>query len=193
MSSPITDKVEILKFIFFGGKTKRFHTSDTLTTQTIAEHSFGVAWICYLISENPSVNLILAALAHDLPEQHYGDMNGWAKQKTPALGEMINNLEEDLARRYSLFFFDKLSEDEQRILQIADRIDGMMFCIRERVFGSKAVQEIYENFLYLAMKNMKREDEVAHYIVSELNNIWENTNGKRPSERKTSWGKPLQV
>src|SRR6267378_8094848 len=79
MSNPLTETAlqqltRKVNFIESGGYTQRMHCIPTIHPQSVAAHSFGVAWWCWLLTAgNPSANLLLAALAHDLPEHEVGD------------------------------------------------------------------------------------------------------------------------
>lgn len=161
-----------LKFIYEGAKTKRFHTADTLTAQTVGEHSFGVAWLVLLIAPNCRKEVLCAALAHDLAEHLVGDVPSPAKRQFPALGEAVNGAEEVLLLNNKLDFEVGLTPQELRVVKLADNLDGMMFCVRERRMGSKVVVGIYNNF-YDYTNEMLRAGEPAYELFVTINEMWE--------------------
>lgn len=165
---------EKLKFIYKGAKTKRFHTADTLTEQSVAEHSFGVAWLAVLVEPNARRELILAALAHDLAEHVVGDVSSPAKRRFPALKTALDAAENTLLEDAGLDYVANLTESEQRTLKIADMLDGMMFCVRERRMGSRVAETIYNNF-YSYVTDLNLPD-TAVDLLSTINTMWEKYN-----------------
>ncbi len=134
-------------FIFNGGLSKRYHTVHTLKEQDIAAHSFGVAWLCELITEGmASKNLIMAALAHDLAEHIVGDIPSPAKRAL-GISEMYGKFEADYLSSAGVgHYIEQLTAPEANILKFADMLDGMMFCVRERRLGNKNIDIVYARF-----------------------------------------------
>jgi len=79
------DSIEKLMFVYKGGRTKRFHTADILTTQNVAEHSFGVAALVHILDPAARKEVLLAALSHDLAEHLVGDIPSPVKRQFPAV------------------------------------------------------------------------------------------------------------
>lgn len=160
-----------IKFIYNGGRTNRYHTVNVIKSQTVAEHSFGVAWFCYLISgTSPSSALLLAALSHDLAEHEVGDVTAPAKRNDPALKELIDRAEHSILAVNGLNFPRVLTEQEKRTLKLADCFDGMMFCIRERKLGNKDIDVVFKNFDSYVVELHPRDRE--EYIYLEVYNLW---------------------
>lgn len=166
--------VDKLLFIVRGGKTKRFHTADTLTHQTVAEHSFGVAWLCHLLLPNARKDLILAALAHDLAEHVVGDVSSVFKKAHPEVRASLQVLEDKLLKEHGMGFEAGLTDDERRVLKVADLMDGMLFCLRERSMGSKIAIEIYNNFKNYVCEYVRTQEE--SYLVDQIDNMWKELN-----------------
>jgi 5'-deoxynucleotidase YfbR-like HD superfamily hydrolase len=134
-----------LQFILRGAAVTRFHVDPVIKPQTDGAHSFGVAWICYLLSnDKPSLNLILAALAHDLAEHKVGDVPFPTKHAIPGLNDQLNLLETSYLTAAGLGF--PLTDDEKRILSLADRLEGMCYCVQERALGNKNAAEWYARY-----------------------------------------------
>ena len=75
-----------------GGRVKRFHSADFLLPQNNAEHSFNVAWMVWVLSRGTArVEVIMAALAHDIAEKKFGDMPGPTKALPGVSAEMFNH------------------------------------------------------------------------------------------------------
>jgi 5'-deoxynucleotidase YfbR-like HD superfamily hydrolase len=137
-------KLPSIEFVYEGGLVKRFHTMDTLKENSVAQHSFGVAWLCYLAREGkPSLELIMAALAHDLAEQAVGDIPSPAKRDLH-VGSRLEELEARIRDNNGLP--DLLSDEEQRTLKLADCLDGMMFCLHELRRGNKNVCIVFDRY-----------------------------------------------
>lgn len=130
---------EKLNIVRTGGAVKRYHTAATLGTQNVAEHSFRVALICYIINPNSSRELILHALAHDLSEGITGDIPAPAKRvlKTAELAEM-----EESVVNTMLPGLPELSEYEKKILKLADCLEGLLYCVEQRALGNTTMHPI---------------------------------------------------
>ncbi len=135
-----------INFIRQGGLVKRYHTKNTLKDNTIAHHSFGVAWFVWMLAEEPTVDLIMAALAHDLAEQVTGDISSPTKRKFPELAEMVQRMEHEVLGEHDMDFEIHLSPDELRILKIADCMDGMIYCINEYELGNHSIRDVYNRY-----------------------------------------------
>lgn len=152
---------EILDFIAAGGATKRYHTITTIQTDTVAAHSFRVAQITKLITEEEG--LLGAALAHDLAEACLGtDMPSPTKRK---LGEDAINalcgMEEEVLCDYGFEAAVELQAVEARVLKFADLLDGMVFCLSERRLGNAGISEVfkrYRDYAATILSEMRADD-----------------------------------
>lgn len=157
-----------LNLIMRGGRVKRYHVMDTLKQQTVAEHSFGVAWLVYQLSEGmPSVDLLMASLAHDVAECETGDLPAPAKKKL-GISEQFAKYEDDILDGAGVEpFYVRLSDAERKILKFADTSELMLYCIREMSLGNMAMQEVYErgaSYLHEMMPWTPEMMRVVHYI-----------------------------
>lgn len=133
-------------FIFKGGASKRFHTCRTIKEQDIAAHSFGVAWFCELITGGQaSKGLIMAALTHDLAEHHVGDMPAPAKRGL-GIKDMFDKFEHEKLVAAGLGDYMCLVPSERAVLNAADALDGMKFCLSERALGNRCLDHVFRNF-----------------------------------------------
>lgn len=163
-----------LDFLLAGAHVKRYHTVDTITTDTVGRHSHGVAMMVYRLMEGePSVGLLMAALVHDLGEQAIGDIPSPTKRALGAAMSAIDAMEDEALREQSLDFL--LSDQERAVLKVADCADGMLFCIRERRLGNKNVCVVFDRFKSYILK-LGCVNTEAWFLVQELTNLWEEAN-----------------
>lgn len=140
-----------LDFIMEGALTKRYHCTDTLKEQNVAEHSFIVAWLLALMyHENDDklelYQLVSLALLHDLAEAQIGDIASPIKRAHPELKGVLDIAEEG-ALQASGFNPIIMTPIQKRKLKLADNMEGMLFCVRERFKGNKKIVLAYKNYL----------------------------------------------
>lgn len=123
------------------GQTQRYHTEVLLKPQDVGQHSFNVAWLCWLLSEKePSADLIMAALAHDAGERKTGDLPSPTKKAT-GLGDQFDELERRYVERAG-YVQGRLSLIERQILKLADTLEGCYFCLREVRLGNRLMTSV---------------------------------------------------
>jgi 5'-deoxynucleotidase YfbR-like HD superfamily hydrolase len=179
MTPTIKDK---LQFIQEGGAVQRFHVRPGVTVNTDAEHSWGVAMLCCLLSSapGPSATLLLAALTHDLGEQYVGDTPAPAKWAS-GTAEALEKAENDVLAHYELSFQPYLSKYELRLLKMADALDGMLHCCREAALGNRTVSPIYYKWNQRVNDGLVFAPYTEHElgVISAIAEIWEESNGIR--------------
>lgn len=118
------------------GQTQRYHTEVLIKSQDVAQHSFYVAWLCWLLSgRSPSGELIMTALAHDAGERSTGDLPAPTKRATK-LGPQFDALEAVYTGGAG-FLQPTLTQDEHEILKLADAMEGAFYCLRELKMGNR--------------------------------------------------------
>lgn len=132
-----------LEMILKGGRVARFHTKPVLKEETVAAHSFLVAWIATLVVGQgqsyvrPSAELLLACLAHDLPEYVLGDMPSPAKKFFPGLRAKFREEETNLFALAGMPDYESaLTKTEAEVLSFADNFAGYLKCLYERQLGN---------------------------------------------------------
>ena len=119
-----------------GNNVKRYHTVNMLVQETVGHHSANVAILCVILSKNrPSVNLLMAALLHDMAEQFTGDVPATAKWSSEALSKALTKLELEVWD--CLMPRPGLTEMERRILKQADMLDLCFKTLEEYQLGNK--------------------------------------------------------
>ncbi len=136
---------EAVTIVHAGGFTKRYHTLPTVGVDTVASHSFGVAWLAAIICEGkPSANLLLFCLRHDLAEAAFGDIPSPAK-KFLEMETKYDEMENSYLDVHGLVK-PRLTPEELRIFKLADNLDGLRFCIAERNRGNLGLQFCERNY-----------------------------------------------
>lgn len=143
---------KMVEFISNGGDVRRFHTVNTIGTNTVAEHSFGVVWIIWLLTGGQCrPKLLMAGAAHDLAEQVVGDVPSPAKRAL-GIGQDIDELETKILADHGTAFV--LTPEEARTLKLADCLDGLLFCAKERSQGNRRIDGVADKYAeYIAEMN----------------------------------------
>lgn len=182
MLTPKPDITEIsqqLELIESGGRVKRYHTVPTIATESVAAHSYLVAWFVKLLSAGtPRAELLLAALQHDIAEFITGDLPSPSK-KSLGISYQFERYEQAVMMDFSHEdYASQLSLDELHVLKMADCLAGMSFCIQERKMGNQFIESAFKNYSRYVEDMKPRNPEEAELILT-LNLKWENANGNR--------------
>lgn len=155
----------LIDFLMNGADVKRFHTVNTLNTESVGHHSHGVAVICFLFDPEPSKELLTAALFHDLAEQFTGDIPSPAKREL-GIGKDVSDLEIDILRRSGVFM-PALSDENARVLKLADIAHGMLFCLKEIRMGNHQIVIVFNRYVSYAenMALSETEKRVFNTII----------------------------
>lgn len=152
----------MIRMIRNGNRVKRYHTVDTLVTETIGHHSANVAHIVLAINLHCRKELLVAALFHDIAEQYTGDVPATAKWASEKLAKALKEVEESYAMGYA----ENLTARERCILKQADMLDLCFKCFEEYQLGNKQILPlIRRGFQFLRDNN---PDPVTLYLVKEL-------------------------
>ena len=118
-----------------GNKVKRFHTVNSLVTETVGHHSANMAILCVILSEyKPSAALLMAALTHDLAEQYTGDVPATAKWASADLAKALKDMEKKYSRDW---YAAPLTDYEKRVLKQADMLDLCFKSLEEVRMGNQ--------------------------------------------------------
>lgn len=145
-----------IDFMWDGGETRRYHGFRMLMEDTVGHHSFNVACIIMKVRPDAPARLLRAALKHDIAEHKAGDMPAPTKRAMP---DYVSEAEVKTFRaafaEYEAALMEaagvadeELSSEEDWVLKFADSLDGMRFCVQERLLGNKTPRLIrcYETF-----------------------------------------------
>lgn len=161
-----------VNFLLSGSVVRRFHTVDTIKEDLVGRHSHGVAMLCFAMSEKPSLDLIMAALSHDLGEQVIGDIPSPTKRALGSGMERIDAMEENALLDQGLDFHKRLTEEEKAILRVADCLDGMLFCIREAQLGNASISQVFHRYREY-IRRMEPLPASASRILYQTISLWE--------------------
>lgn len=155
------------------GVVARYHTARILRPESVAEHSFNVANIVLCLTKGlASKELIAAALTHDMGEYLVGDIPAPVKRKLPPeVAETIEYMEDDAINDLHPDLFRILTEQEERTLKIADRLDGLLKCLDELKMGNRTIQAIgtrYVGYLH----DLTEHDDYLRLEVTEVIQAW---------------------
>jgi len=173
----LTTALQQLEFTRDGGAVKRMHTVRTHNPQSVAEHSYGVAWLVWALSdEAPSANLLMAALAHDVPEVEVGDIPSPTKRVLG--GSAMQSLEDKAMLDHNIPVFE-LTEQEALILKVADMLELAFYCVDEHNLGNRnpRLHTMFHNVMgYLTPELLWGAAPLADWITAWLNNSWKAAN-----------------
>lgn len=155
-----------VNLLYRASAVKRCHTIYTHQQDTVGAHSFRVAMLCTLLTDDhPSVNLLKEALKHDLAEADIGDIPAHTKRKLPSL----HKLEREVLVENGYNVITLLTKEEAAILKAADYLDLYFFCISEIETGNQAVKPMWdranEYLLEVAKPWPKLQDKIAELIA----------------------------
>ena len=137
-----------LGFLVDGANVRRYHTIPTLIPETVGHHSHMVALLVFMLVENPSKNLIFAALVHDLAEHQTGDIPSPSKRRF-GIGEQVNEVESILLEE-SGWGYEELTNAECRALKIADLAQGAMYSAEEILRGNSRMKSVFDRYISYA-------------------------------------------
>ncbi len=118
-----------------GGETERAHTIPHYGSYNVAEHSWGVATLLAILHPNPSRDLILASLWHDVHERWTGDIPAPIKW---CLGNVTNDelkrlsysINSDLGINFNL------SPEDIKWLKACDMLEFWLWSIDQQALGN---------------------------------------------------------
>lgn len=140
--------------IYRAGRTKRYHTRDTHNIQTVAEHSWGVAMILLHVFPQATPEMVLIALAHDLPEADTGDLPAPFKWANPAVVPHLEKAEASWFSKHGLSH--SMSSLASDIIRYCDIAELVMFCLREIRSGNIDMIDILDRGV-VVMNNLAKE------------------------------------
>lgn len=150
--------------LYKAGITKRWHTHDTLRQQSVAEHSWGVALICSELMPD-SLNLMKAALYHDLAESKWGDTPYTTKRADPDLKRQVEALEANWDIDHGIDI--ALTALEKSCLKWADMFEAYLFAHREVKAGNQLMYGVVDN-AWRALSDMGAPNLRAEEMFQEM-------------------------
>lgn len=143
--SMIEGASKFYKALVRAGRVKRWHTVDTVATQNVADHTYGVMCTLMLITDgNASRELLIAALSHDILEGITGDTPHPFKSQYP---DEFNFLEDAAEAQIPKGFAPTITKDESNLLKVADLLECGVWATHELILGNAGALPIMLNVL----------------------------------------------
>lgn len=138
MNPSYIDKQKLVAMLREASQTKRCHTMPIHGQYTVGQHSFDMCTLLLALYPDCRKELMVAAIAHDLPERWVGDMP--APTKWSLGGEAIKQLdrvEEDILRKLGLDV--SLTPEERLWLHGLDRVELLLWTKEQVAMGNSNV------------------------------------------------------
>jgi len=160
--------IDQLQFMLDGANVKRYHTVTTLVPETVGHHSHGVALLVFMLSkEQPSSNLVFAALVHDLAEHQTGDMPSPSKRQM-GISSQFTMWEENILED-SGWMHEGLTPEEARLLKVADIGQGALYCVEEIQRGNSKMSIVLDRYLsYAKSMNLAGNEIVFFNTIKDM-------------------------
>src|SRR5579859_585031 len=167
---------QLLSYMLHCQQVRRFHTEPMLQPPCIGQHSGGVARMCLLLTQGKASAALLArALYHDDGEQIMGDMPAPTKLAMDSgAREDYEHLEHGVILNNVTFFnsIEEITEEEERILKLADRMQGMLECVLEYNLGNKFMLRPFERLAQYALNTMQEGNAFELQIYCDLRSMF---------------------
>lgn len=134
------------------GYVDRWHTERGMDAQTVADHTWGVMAILWLMYDGgPSPRLINLALFHDMGEHVTGDIPAPTKWANPQLKKIVDDIETSfLIGTIDSPVASYVDKEERIALKVADTLECMAQCYYQRRTGNlDADQVLYRLIVFL--------------------------------------------
>lgn len=157
------------------GRVQRYHTSEVLRTEDVAQHTFNMLNLLMIMTEGSvSVNLMKAALLHDQGEYVTGDIPSPVKK---ALGHYheIAAMEEAAVNFIHKQGTPKLTKWEHLLLKVADNMDGLIKCTEEVKLGNRDLVPVGRVYVTYLIKQLEEVGggSISHLISSAIRDFEE--------------------
>ena len=141
----------------------RFNSMPRIHTETVAEHTYSVAFLVLLVAEklkedNATIDVLKAlkmSLLHDVEEIYSGDIVSYLKQDkkfNDALNVLLDKasdiiLEGDIKHKELWKEFREGKIFEAKIVQFCDKISTLIYLEEEMRFGNSYSEEVYNRII----------------------------------------------
>lgn len=147
------------------GAVTRWHTAPLANKETVGNHSFGVAMLVILLVENPSANLIKAALVHDMAERWVGDMPSPVKWTYPELYKEYCKGEDETLAQLQLDF--PLTKEERSLVNQMDYLDAGLFGYERWLQGDSYGLHVFRR-IHKKLASMEDLDPAVAKMISYI-------------------------
>lgn len=119
-----------------GASTQRCHGIRHVGSYSNAEHQWGVTALLWYLYPNNFQRLAAYALFHDVSEAWVGDIPAPTLRHVPGLREKITKIEGNIAASIGCPREDSLSPEDHAMLKACDRLDLLLWCKEQLLFGN---------------------------------------------------------
>ena len=145
----IEKTINMVRAIREGGDTERCHTTPHHGSYSVAEHSWGVATLLAILHPDPSRDLLLAGLWHDVHERWTGDIPGSIKWSfSDILIGGINKLENTIELGLGIDHVLNLPSEELKWLKACDMLEFWLWSVDQIALGNQNANESKLNAEY---------------------------------------------
>lgn len=131
------------------GDIIRFHTARVIRPETVGQHSFNVVNLILILTDGEaSKSLILAALMHDMGEIATGDIPAPVKRlfTGDTLSEVRSMEDKAVQSMHPYLSGVDLSPEDEALLELCDRLDGLLKCMDELTMGNLHILPIAHRY-----------------------------------------------
>lgn len=132
----LTGKLSRIKYAREAGQVKRCHTVPVIGHYDVAQHTFNMLCMLRVLYPEPTLRLIWAIIAHDVPERTTGDIPATSKWSGIVNTQTLKDAEDHILSDVG---FDHLSlnQEEQKILKGLDMLELFFWTLDQRELGNK--------------------------------------------------------
>lgn len=171
-TSKTLNRPHLMWYLLLAGMVKRFHAVPTITQDTVGAHSFRMLWWCQLLKHTDQEirpELQMAVAKHDIAELTVGDVSGPTKRRL-GIQDALHKLEEEVCRGWLGLAPSGLADWEQKILQLADAADGMMYCCYERAMGNSTIEVVFNSYRDYFIDHVPSVPQLA--VLHDIELLW---------------------
>lgn len=149
-------------------RVKRFQVYNLFNEYNVAEHSYRVAMLCYVIGQSQSKRVrdeaVTKALFHDLEEALMGDFPGPLKTRNRDFHAAYDRLSKDVMKEnlgddeIAMTFWQEAKKDVSgEIVYLADNFEAFQTTVEEVESGNMSMLVVLERFIERAPKIYKKD------------------------------------
>ena len=133
-----------------GGAVKRSHVTRQHGINTVAEHTWGVLALVYILFPEEYMELSAHVLFHDVPEYHVGDIPAPVKRYSAEVKEALTGLEAQVCELLQIPNADELNSRQKQVLNACDKLELYFWALEQvqlgNMFASETVAELDNYF-----------------------------------------------
>jgi Predicted hydrolases of HD superfamily len=185
-----------LKLMRSAARIGRNHTVPTIRNQSVGEHTFGVMAILFEIGQGEEgfdLDLLQAALRHDVPESITGDVPAPAKWLYPEIEFGLRAAESQIMDNFQLKGV-ALMPKQIRMLKFADLLELTIYSLEELDMGNRHMMVMAFNALHaIKSRELYNVTPAANDLYNEVASSYYMKAGTAVPTVDTWHGTPLVI